>query len=156
MEEACGSEKGDARGFCPLRHFGQGRPNGRELSGEPSERSELPLAQCRRKPNTKAIGVANREITQTIIPIRDRNDDRRPDLIRQPPVVVHVWHHHPHVRHGKPLFRIEDAQDRILLLCGRGGERDEHHHTDDGEKNPVSALQPTGLVNPGLAAQRAA
>jgi hypothetical protein len=116
----------------------------------------LPLAQRSRKPNAKAIWICNREITQTIIPIRDRNDDRRTDFIRQPPIVVDVWNHHPQVRHRKrrPLARAKaraasPLQRHVRRLSVIGSETQTHPPRPIACK--VSQRQPCPYLGGGAA-----
>ena len=49
------------------------------------------------KTNPEAVRICDREVTQTVMAIGDRNADICPDFIRQRPVMVDVGNHHPDI-----------------------------------------------------------
>jgi len=57
----------------------------------------LPVIQLARKADTKAVWICDYEISETVIPVANWNDDLCLHFIYSPPIIVHVGNHHSYV-----------------------------------------------------------
>src|SRR5689334_25096780 len=73
--------------------------------------------------DAEAIRVRDREVAQSVVPVSDRNNDSRPDVVRYAPEHIDVGHHHPHIG-GREPPRVCRYR-RLDPLEGRGlGEKE--------------------------------